>query len=84
MLRAAILTALSLITVTTAPGSAQRFDQVCSLLGEGIISGVWMYASEQPDVILASLDTLLPLVETLGIGTIRYLKVGSFEESLHP
>jgi hypothetical protein len=59
----------------TALGSSDRFDQLCTLVGEGIISGIWLYASENPDVILASLDALPPLVRALGIGNARYLKV---------
>jgi hypothetical protein len=75
LIRAAISTQLSLTMSTTDLGSSDRFDQLCTLIGEGIISGIWLYASENQDVILASLDALPPVVRALGIGNARYLKV---------
>jgi hypothetical protein len=63
--------------LTTDLGSPDRFNQLCTLLGEGIISGIWLYASEKSEVILASLDALPPVVRALGIGNARYLKVRS-------
>lgn len=60
--------------LTTTLGSSDRFDQLCVFLGEGIIGGVWLYASENSEVILASLDALPSVVRALGIGNARYLK----------
>jgi len=57
------------------PGSSERFSQLCALLGEGIIAGIWLYGSEKPDVILASLNALPSVIRALGIASARYLKV---------
>ncbi|THU78784.1 hypothetical protein K435DRAFT_769146 [Dendrothele bispora CBS 962.96] len=74
LIRGAIEATLSLILLTTTPSSVQQFDQLCILLGEGLIGTVWLYSSEKPDVILASLEVLPPLVDALGLGCTRYLK----------
>jgi hypothetical protein len=75
LLHAAIPALLSLILLTTSPNSAQRFDQLCGLLGDGIIGGIWLYASDNLGALLASLDALPSVVRSLGIGSVRYLKV---------
>ena len=77
MIRATVPTHLSLIELTTTPGSQERFDKLSHLLGEGIIGGVWFYASEDRDTILASLECLPSVVEAVGIGSSRFLKVWS-------
>jgi Tti2 family len=64
-----------LIERTTQPGSEQRFTQLCALLGDGMIGSVWMYSSEDPDAVEASIDVLSILVRALGVGATRYLKV---------
>lgn len=74
LLKAAISTQLSLTFLTTDLGSSDRFNQLCTLLGENIIGGIWLYASENSEVILASLDALPLVVRALGIGNARYLK----------
>ncbi|KAF8809105.1 hypothetical protein BYT27DRAFT_7232472 [Phlegmacium glaucopus] len=80
LLRSAISTSVSLILLsTTVDGtgskpSSERFDQLCALLGEGIISGIWLYAEDKPEVVLATFDSLPQLLRTLGIGTVRFLK----------
>ena len=61
---------------TGSKSSSERFDQLSSLLGEGIISGIWLYAEDKPEVVLATFDSLPQLLEALGIGTVRFLKVG--------
>jgi hypothetical protein len=53
----------------------QRFDQLCSMLGDGIIGSIWMYASRDVATIKASIEVLPMLVEALDIGSVRYLKV---------
>ncbi len=70
-----IATTIQLIQLTTHRNSAERFAQLCELLGEGIIGRVWVYASRCPDVIEATLEFLPIVVKALDIGTSRYLKV---------
>lgn len=74
LLRAAISATLSLILFTTEHGTAQRFDQLCALLGDGIIGTAWLYASDSFEVILATVEALPPLMKALDIGIARYLK----------
>ncbi|KAK0505432.1 hypothetical protein EDD18DRAFT_1316381 [Armillaria luteobubalina] len=74
LLRVAISATLSLILLTTEHGTAQRFDQLCALLGDGIIRTVWIYASDSFEVILATVEVLPPLMKALDIGIARYLK----------
>ncbi|KAK7471096.1 hypothetical protein VKT23_002511 [Stygiomarasmius scandens] len=78
LIRGAISATLSLIQLTTVPSSTQQFDQLCALLGEGLIGTVWVYSSEKLDVILASLEVLPVLVDSLGLGCIRYLKASRY------
>ena len=75
LIRAAIPASVSLVLLTTSPGSAKRFDQLCEILGNGIIGGIWFYAMHEQTTIEASIDVLPGLVHALGIGTARYLKV---------
>ncbi|KAF5357658.1 hypothetical protein D9758_007440 [Tetrapyrgos nigripes] len=74
LIRGAILASLSLILLTTDPGTSRQFDQLCNLLGEGIIGTIWLYSSGKPDSILESLEALPPLIDALGLGCCRYLK----------
>ncbi|KAF8202549.1 hypothetical protein BJ912DRAFT_445053 [Pholiota molesta] len=53
----------------------ERFNELSSLLGEGIISGIWLYAEDKPDVVHATFDALPPLLRALDIGSVRFLKV---------
>lgn len=57
----------------------QRFDRLCSVLGEGIIGNIWIHASQDVATIRATIDQVPLLVESLGVCAVRYLKV-----SLHP
>jgi hypothetical protein len=75
VLRAAVPAAANLIDRTTAYGSEQRFSQLSSLLGDGLIGSVWMYGSEDADTVEASVDVLPNVVRALGVGSTRYLKV---------
>ncbi|KAF8211565.1 hypothetical protein K438DRAFT_1807537 [Mycena galopus ATCC 62051] len=75
LLPAAVSTSLTLIQLMTSPGSADRFDQLCALLGDGIIGSIWPYASERLPALLASIDALPPILELLGVGCARYMKV---------
>ena len=68
---------------TTSPGStakptSEQFDQLCSLLGDGIISGIWLYAEDKPAVVHATFEVLPCLIRVLGMGTIRFLQVVFF------
>ena len=65
---------LLLIDRTTAPGSADRFEKLWTLLGEGIIESVWVYGYEELATLQATLDVLPAVFRALGIGTARYLK----------
>jgi len=71
---AAVPAQLKLINLTTANGSKVRFDQLCALLGEGIIGGIWMYAYQEWETLEASMVAARDVVEILGVGTTRYLK----------
>ncbi|KAJ3515523.1 hypothetical protein NLJ89_g1696 [Agrocybe chaxingu] len=79
LLRSAISASvnLTLLTTTVPPAgkpSSDRFDQLSSLLGEGIITGIWLYAEDKPVVVTATFDALPPLLEALGIGSARFLQ----------
>lgn len=86
ILKAAIPTAVNLIERTTEYGSEQRFSQLSTLLGEGLIGSVWMYSSEDADTIEASSDVLPIVVRALGVGATRYLKalIPQLTHPLHP
>lgn len=75
LIEAAVGAHVTLIMLTTEVGSSEQFDQLCALLGEGIIHGIWLHASDRPDVILASLKALPPLLRALKIGNARFMKV---------
>ncbi|KAF7331859.1 hypothetical protein MKEN_00066000 [Mycena kentingensis (nom. inval.)] len=75
LLPAAVSTTTSLIMLTTVEGSVQRFDQLSALLGNGIIGSVWPYSSNRLPALLASVEALPAVVEMLGVGCARYLKV---------
>jgi hypothetical protein len=64
----------ALIELSTAAGSEERFDGLCSIMSGGIL-GAWTYASRNEDTMVASVEALSPLVRSLGIGTVRFLKV---------
>ncbi|KAJ8086083.1 hypothetical protein PM082_004902 [Marasmius tenuissimus] len=74
LIRLAISASLSTILLTTTEGSASRFDLLCTLLGEGVIGTIWLYAPRKPAVITASVEALPPLIRGLGAGAARYLK----------
>ncbi|KAF8632025.1 hypothetical protein AX17_004968 [Amanita inopinata Kibby_2008] len=76
LLRESINAQVELTLLTTKPGEKAYFEQLCDVLGEGIISGVWFYGSDKEDAIVASTEALPRLVRALGIGSVRYLQVG--------
>jgi len=55
-------------------GGKQRFDRLCSVLGEGIIGNIWIHASRDVATIRATIDQVPLLVESLGVCAVRYLK----------
>lgn len=69
---------MTLVDLSTSPGSQARFDKLCALLGDGIIGNVWIYADQDEESILATLDVLPVIIEALGIGCARYLKVTKY------
>ncbi|KDR80514.1 hypothetical protein GALMADRAFT_240803 [Galerina marginata CBS 339.88] len=79
LLKNAINASILLILLTTSIGpltkpSSARFDDLSSLLGEGIISGIWLYADDKPEVVKATFEALPDLLRALGIGSVRFLK----------
>ncbi|KAJ7224242.1 hypothetical protein GGX14DRAFT_649117 [Mycena pura] len=83
LLPAAISTTLTLIQLTTVAGSENRFNQLCGLLGDGIIGSIWPYSSDRLEALLASVDALPQVFQSLGIGCARYLKV-LITQLVHP
>ena len=75
LIREAINAQLLLTLLTTRAGEQAHFDQLCVLLGEGVIGGVWFYGYEKEDIILASIEALPNLITALGIGCVMFLKV---------
>ncbi|TFK56229.1 hypothetical protein OE88DRAFT_1641915 [Heliocybe sulcata] len=74
LIRAAVPVLLTLIQQTTHPGSSERFNQLCQVLGESIIGSIWLYAANDKDTIQASVEVLPGVVNALGLGSVRYLK----------
>ncbi len=75
LIRAAVPASVQLTELTTAPASSSRFEQLCSLLGDGLIGNIWVYASRDPETLQASYDVIPDVVRVLEIGAVRYLKV---------
>ncbi|KAF8630055.1 hypothetical protein AX15_003138 [Amanita polypyramis BW_CC] len=74
LIRESITAHVELTVLTTRIGEQAYFDQLCGLLGEGVIGGVWFYGYEKENVILASVEALPRLITALGVGCIRFLK----------
>ncbi|KAF8500608.1 hypothetical protein JB92DRAFT_2978385 [Gautieria morchelliformis] len=74
ILRRSIPLLLRVIDLTTPVNSKRRFDEVCALLGDGIIGGVWIYASTEWATLETSVCALPDVLRELGIGSVRYLK----------
>ncbi|EKM59557.1 uncharacterized protein PHACADRAFT_181556 [Phanerochaete carnosa HHB-10118-sp] len=74
LIRSVIFTWLKLTERSTSPATANRFEQLWALLGEGIIETVWLYGFNDADTIQASVEALPDVVRALGIGAARYLK----------
>ncbi|KAL4241319.1 TTI2 family protein [Abortiporus biennis] len=83
IMRAVIPVQITLTNLTTPPKSAQRFDKLCQLLGDGIIGSIWLYGSRDLGTIEASLDVLPDVMKALGIGSVRYLK-GIIPQLVYP
>ncbi|KAG7096579.1 hypothetical protein E1B28_003998 [Marasmius oreades] len=83
LIRLAINASLSLIMLATTSGSSARFDQLCALLGDGVIGTIWLYGDRKPDVIRASIEALPPLIRVLKVGAARYLKA-LIPQLVHP
>jgi hypothetical protein len=78
LIRAAVPAHLRLIDRILAGGSKERFERLCTLLGDGIIGTIWTYGGREAGVIAASVEVLPEVIQALGIGCARYLKVGSY------
>jgi hypothetical protein len=59
----------------------QRFDRLCSVLGEGVVGNIWIHASRDVATIRATIDQVPLLVESLGVCAVRYLKVNLLRRS---
>lgn len=62
-------------------GGKQRFDRLCSVLGEVIIGKIWIHASRDIATIQATVDQVPLLIESLGICAVRYLKASLLQLS---
>ncbi|EMD40978.1 hypothetical protein CERSUDRAFT_111551 [Gelatoporia subvermispora B] len=74
LLRTSVLAALTLVGRSAPPGSAERFDRLCAILGDSIIGSVWVHSSGDSDALEASIDVLPDIIKALDIGAARYLK----------
>ncbi|KAH6915500.1 hypothetical protein BKA70DRAFT_1259118, partial [Coprinopsis sp. MPI-PUGE-AT-0042] len=74
-IRLAVSQTVRLTLLTTQVGSQQRFDALCALLGDGIITGIWVYAFDKPDILRATLDALPEVIKTLDLGCCRFLRL---------
>jgi hypothetical protein len=70
-----VKTTLALVQLTASVGSAEYFEQLCTLLGEAIIGTIWRYAYGDHDIILSTIQTLPEILILLQLGSARYLKV---------
>ncbi|PPQ70481.1 hypothetical protein CVT24_013288 [Panaeolus cyanescens] len=91
LIRQAVGTSVTLIVETSGVGtisqpSSQRFDELCGLLGEGIISGIWMYSEDKPNIVRATFDSIPGVMRALGIGSVRFLQalIPQFTHALKP
>lgn len=51
----------------------KRFDKLAELVTDTIVPG-WLYASSRVETMVALVDALSLVVQTLGIGSVRFLK----------
>lgn len=63
-------------------GGKQRFDRLCSVLGEAIIGSIWIHASRDIATVRATIDQVPLLVGSLGVCAVRYLKASLLRPSL--
>ena len=75
LIREVVPTWVALTELTTPEGSATRFDQHCTLLGDTIVGSVWAYGTQDQDAIQASIEVLPVVLRALNVGIARYLKV---------
>ena len=75
LLRLSTSTAVSLVLRTTETGSEARYSRLCGLLGYGIIGSAWVFATRELDTVQASVEALPEIMDALGVGAVRYLKV---------
>ncbi|KIY45969.1 hypothetical protein FISHEDRAFT_48262 [Fistulina hepatica ATCC 64428] len=83
LLSSAIRASLTLTLLTTKEGTSERFDQLCTLVGDGIIGSIWTYSSTKHDVMTASLKALPPVTRALGIGNARFMRA-LIPQLVHP
>ncbi|KAF9004777.1 hypothetical protein BDQ17DRAFT_1424610 [Cyathus striatus] len=73
LLEASLTTLVDLIKATSTLGTEAYFDQLCELIGESIVNDTWFYAYDKPDVLVASVKALVPIIEALQLGSARFL-----------
>ncbi|KAG8993761.1 hypothetical protein FRB93_001915 [Tulasnella sp. JGI-2019a] len=86
LLLEAIKCSQQLIELTTPPGSRERFERICDMATKAVIGGAWLYAGDNLLIMEASVQALIPVVSTMGIGTCRFLKalIPQLSENLIP
>ncbi|QRW05517.1 short chain dehydrogenase [Ceratobasidium sp. AG-Ba] len=73
LLRAAMPCYLSLTNLVLNEDSIQKFEKLCAVVTDTIVPG-WLYASSRVELMVASVDVLLLIIQALGIGSARFLK----------
>jgi hypothetical protein len=68
------MASMELVMRLTEDDSMERYQGLFALLGDGIISGAWMFGYRDSLLIQASYDVLVSLLEQLGVACVRYLK----------
>lgn len=71
----------TLVEKTTPQHSEKRFGALSEIISSNIVGGAWIYGAKSTEVIEASVETLGPLVKSLGIGSVRFLKVRNVSKS---
>ncbi|KAF8305477.1 hypothetical protein DL93DRAFT_2102035 [Clavulina sp. PMI_390] len=56
------------------PGSQRRYELLWTLISEDIIGGAWIYGTRNAKMIETSVEALIPVVDELGISSVRFFK----------
>ena len=77
LVRLVISTWLNLALKVDEPNLLELFDHLSTLVGTGIIEGMWIYSIQNLVAMKAALDALPNVLRTLSIATASFLKVHS-------